>query len=149
MHLVPLLVMYRDDENRQSCKYWKFTAASAQNGDFYCKKRSFALLLLTNPLPYTIRHNIAMELVAMSGLLPLTLGQQRVIIMVISIIFFFSDFGWRKFEFQKNTCRRSAKFQNFKRAKSVVFDPPWETPSFLLLHTLYAIAFHFNTSNLL
>ena len=67
MSLVPLLVMYSDDENRQSCKYWKFTAASAQNDDFYCKKWSFALLLLTNPLPYTIRHNIAMELVAIGG----------------------------------------------------------------------------------
>ena len=91
---MPLLVMYSGDENRQSCKYSKFTAASAQNGDFYCKKRSFAKLLLTNPLYYTIRHNIAMELVAIGGLLSLTLGQQRVIIMVISMIFFFSDFGW-------------------------------------------------------
>jgi hypothetical protein len=33
----------------------------------------FALLLLTNPLPYTIRHNIAMELVAIGGPLPLTI----------------------------------------------------------------------------
>jgi hypothetical protein len=65
-----------------------------QNGDFYCKKWSFALLLLTNPLPYTIRHIIAMELVAIGVLLSLTLGWQRVIIMVISMIFFFSDFGW-------------------------------------------------------
>ena len=86
MPLVPLMVVYSADEKRQSCKYWKFTAASAQNDDFYCKKRSFAKLLLTNPLYYTIRHNIAMELVAIGGLLSLTLGQQRVIIMVISMI---------------------------------------------------------------
>ena len=70
---MPFWIMYSAFEKRQSCKYWKFTAASAQNDDFYCKKWSFALLLLTNPLPYTIRHNIAMELVAMSGLLPLTI----------------------------------------------------------------------------
>ena len=89
---MPLLVMYSGDKNRQSCKNSRFTAASEQNGDFYCKKRSFALLLLTNPLPYTIRHNIAMELVAIGVLLSLTLGQQRVIIMVILVIFFFSDF---------------------------------------------------------
>ena len=89
MPLVPLLVMYSGDENRQSCKYWKFTAASAQNDDFYCKKWSFALLLLTNPLPLTTIHNIAMGVVAIGGLLPLALGQQRVIIMVISMIFFF------------------------------------------------------------
>jgi hypothetical protein len=88
------MVMYSGDKNRQSCKYSKITADSAQNGDFYCKKRSFALLLLTNPLPYTILHNIAMELIAISVLLSLTLGQQRVFIMVISMIFFFSDFGW-------------------------------------------------------
>ena len=142
--------MYCADEKRQSCKYSKFTAASAQNDDFYCKKWSFALLLLTNPLPYTIRHNIAMELVAIGGLLSLTLGQQRVIIMVISVISMIFGFWMVNFEFQKKTCRHSAKFQNFKtKKKSVVFDPPWETPSFLLLHTLYAIAFHFNTSNLL
>jgi hypothetical protein len=35
-----------------------------------------------------------MELVAIGVLLSLTLGQQRVIIMVILLIFFFSDFGW-------------------------------------------------------
>ena len=87
--LVALLLMYSGDENRQSCKYWKFTAASAQNDDFYCKKRSFAKLLLTNPLYYTIRHNIAMELVGIGCLLSLTIGPQRVIIMVISMIFFF------------------------------------------------------------
>jgi hypothetical protein len=86
--------MYSVDEKRQSCRYSKFTAASAKNGDFYCKKRSFALLLLTNPLPYTIRHIIAMELVAIGVLLSLMLGQQWVIIMVILLIFFFSDLGW-------------------------------------------------------
>jgi hypothetical protein len=41
-----------------------------------------------------------------------------------------------KFEFQTNT-------------KLVIFDPPWETPSFLLLQTLYAISFHSNNTNLL
>ena len=89
MSLMPLLAMYSVDKNQQSCKYSKFTAASAQNDDFYCKKWSFALLLLTNPLPLTTIHNIAMGVVAIGGLLPLALGQQRVIIMVISMIFFF------------------------------------------------------------
>jgi hypothetical protein len=78
--------MYSGDKNRQSCKNLKITAASAQNDDFYCKKWSFALLLLTNPLPYTILHNIAMGVAGIGGLLSLTLGQQRVIIMVISLI---------------------------------------------------------------
>jgi hypothetical protein len=86
--------MCTDDKNRRKHQYPKITAGSAQNGDFYCKKRLFALLLLTNPLPYTILHNIAMELVAIGGHLSWTLGQQWVIIMVISMIFFFSDFGW-------------------------------------------------------
>jgi hypothetical protein len=67
----------------------KNSAASAQNDDFYCKKWSFALLLLANPLSYTIRHNISMGLVAIGGLLSMTLGRQQVIIMVISVIFFF------------------------------------------------------------
>jgi hypothetical protein len=58
------------------------------------KKWSFALLLLTNPLYYTIIHNIAMGVVAIGVLLSLALGQQRVIIMVIMVIIFFSDFGW-------------------------------------------------------
>jgi hypothetical protein len=66
--------MYSVDEKRQSCKNSRNSAASAQNDDFYCKKWSFALLLLTSPLPYTILHNIAMELVAIDGLLSLTLG---------------------------------------------------------------------------
>jgi hypothetical protein len=86
--------MYSAFEKQRKHKYSKTTAGSAQNGHFYCKKWSFALLLLTNPLPLTFIHNIAMELVAIGVLLSLTLGQQRVIIMVISMIFFFSDFGW-------------------------------------------------------
>ena len=97
MSLVPLLIMYSADEKGRKHKYSKLAAGSAQNDVFYCKKWSFALLLLTNPLPLTIRHNIAMKLVAIGVLLSLTLGQQRVIIMVILVIlviFFFSDFGW-------------------------------------------------------
>jgi hypothetical protein len=41
------------------------------------------------------------------------------------------------------------KFEFQTKTKSVVFDPPWETPSFLLLRTLYAISFHSNNTNLL
>jgi hypothetical protein len=84
--------MYSADEKRQSCKNSKISAASAQNDDFYCTKWLFALLLLTNPLYYTIIHNIAMGVVAIGGLLSLTLDRQRVILMVISMIFFFLDF---------------------------------------------------------
>jgi hypothetical protein len=58
--------MYIADEKRQSCKYLKITAASAQNDDFYCKKWSFSLLLLTNPLSYTITSSFAIE----SGVIP-------------------------------------------------------------------------------
>jgi hypothetical protein len=86
MRLVPLLVMYSAIENRQSCKYLKISAASAQNDDFYCKKWSFALLLLTNPLPLTILNNLSMGSIGIGCLLSLTLGWQRVIIMVISMI---------------------------------------------------------------
>jgi hypothetical protein len=35
-----------------------------------------------------------MGVVAIGGPLPLTILPQRVIIMVILLIFFFSDFGW-------------------------------------------------------
>jgi hypothetical protein len=52
----------------------KITAASAQNAQINSKKWSFALLLLTNPLYYTIIHNIVMGVVAIDGLLSLTLG---------------------------------------------------------------------------
>jgi hypothetical protein len=86
--------MYRAFENRQSCKYLKITAASEQNEQINSKKWSFALLLLSNPLPLTILNNLSMKVVAIGCLLSLTLGWQRVIIMVISMIFFFSDFGW-------------------------------------------------------
>jgi hypothetical protein len=92
MSLVPLLVMYSGDEKGWKCKYSKITAISAQNDDFYCKKWSFALLLLTNPLSYTIRHNISMGVVAIGGLLSLPIGPQQLIIMVIgrfSMIFGF------------------------------------------------------------
>jgi hypothetical protein len=58
---VALLVMCSDDEKRRKCKYSKITAASAQNDDFCCKKWSFALLLLANPLSYTIRRIISMR----------------------------------------------------------------------------------------
>jgi hypothetical protein len=37
------------------------------------KKWSFALLLLTNPLSYTIRHNISIGVVAIGGPLSLTI----------------------------------------------------------------------------
>ena len=68
------LVMYSGDEKRRKRKYSKITAGSVQNDDFYCKIWSFALLLLTNPLSNTIRHNISMEVVAIGGPLPWTLG---------------------------------------------------------------------------
>jgi hypothetical protein len=80
------MVMYSGDEKGQKRKYPKITASSAQNEQISCKKCSFSLLLLTNPLSYTIRHNISMEVVAIGVLLSLTLGRQQVIIMVI---FFF------------------------------------------------------------
>jgi hypothetical protein len=67
------LIMYSALENRQSCKYLKITAASAQNEQINSKKWSFALLLLTNPLYYTIIHNIAMAVVAIGSLLSLTI----------------------------------------------------------------------------
>jgi hypothetical protein len=38
---------------------------------------------------------------------------------------------------------------NLKFKASVVFDPPWETPSLLLQQTLYDIFFHYKASNLL
>ena len=84
--LLSLLVMCSHDKNQRKRKNPKIAAGSVQNGDFYCKKWSFALLLLTNPLSYTIRHNISMEVVAIGGLLSLPIGQQRVIIMVIVIL---------------------------------------------------------------
>jgi hypothetical protein len=83
------MVMYSADEKQRKHKYLKIFAGIAQNSDFYSKKWSFALLLLTNPLSYTIIHNISMGLVGIGCLLSLTLGWQRVIIMVISMIFFF------------------------------------------------------------
>jgi hypothetical protein len=51
----------------------KNSVASGQNEQIAGKKCSFALLLLTNPLSYTIRHNISMKVVAIGGLLSLTL----------------------------------------------------------------------------
>jgi hypothetical protein len=81
-----------------------------------------------------------MGLVAVGCPLPLTLGQKRVIIMVISMIFFF---------LVEHDVTCSKIIGNLKFKASVVFDPPWETPSFLLLLTLYAISFHSNASFLL
>jgi hypothetical protein len=91
---VPLLAMFGVIENRQSCKYLKITAASEQNEQINSKKWSFALVLLTNPLSYTIRHNISMGVVAIGGPLSWTLGRQQLIIMVISMISMILDFGW-------------------------------------------------------
>ena len=73
MSLVPLLVMYSVDEKQRKHKFPKITAGSAQNGDFYCKKWSFALLLLTNPLPLTILNNLSMGVVGIGCLLSLTI----------------------------------------------------------------------------
>jgi hypothetical protein len=83
---VPSLIIYSAFEKQWKHKYLKIFAGSAQNSDFYSKKWSFALLLLTNPLPLTILNNLSMGHIAIGGLLSLTLGQQRVIIMVISAI---------------------------------------------------------------
>jgi hypothetical protein len=69
---VALLVKYSAIENRQSCKYSKIAAASVQNEQISSKKRSFAQLLLHNPLSYTIIHNISMGVVAIGGPLSLT-----------------------------------------------------------------------------
>jgi hypothetical protein len=46
---------------------------------------------------------------------------------------------------------KNLKFQKSKITKSlsVVFHPPWETPSFLLLHTMYAILYHYKAVGLL
>jgi hypothetical protein len=126
--LVPLLAMFGVIENRQSCKYSKITAASVQNGQINSKKWSFALLLLTNPLYYTIINNIAMGLVAIGGPLSLTLGQQRVIIMVISMIL---DFGlWMpNFEFSKSKVGRFL-IHHGKAIFPVATDPSYLFPSF-------------------
>jgi hypothetical protein len=70
---VPFLLMYSVDEKRQSCKNSRNSAASAQNDDFYCKKWSFALLLLTNPLPLTILNNLSMVSIGIGCLLSLTI----------------------------------------------------------------------------
>jgi hypothetical protein len=75
--------MYSGVEKGRKRKYPKITASSAQNEQISCKKWSFSLLLLTNPLSYTIRHNISMGVVAIGVLLSLPIGPQRVIIMVI------------------------------------------------------------------
>jgi hypothetical protein len=83
MLLVPLLLMYCADEKGRKHKYSKNSAAIAQNEKIYSKKWSFALLLFTNPLPLTILNNLSMKVVGIGCLLSLTLGQQRVIIMVI------------------------------------------------------------------
>jgi hypothetical protein len=122
--------MYCADEKGRKCKYPKITAASAQNDDFYCKKWSFALLLLTNPLPLTIIHNISMGATGIGCLLSLTLGWQRVIIMVISMILVISVIFLVKHDVMQQNHRK------FEIQSSVIFHPPWETPSFLLLHTM-------------
>jgi hypothetical protein len=81
MFLVPLMVMHSNDENQQSCKYSKIAAASVQNEQINSKKWLFALLLLTNPLSYTIRHNISMGVAAIGVLLPLTM-MLRIIVVI-------------------------------------------------------------------
>jgi hypothetical protein len=48
-------------KNNRSTNIQKNSAAIVQNEQIYSKKWSFALLLLTNPLSYTIIHNIAMR----------------------------------------------------------------------------------------
>jgi hypothetical protein len=58
---VAQMVMYSVDEKQRKHKYSKIIAGSAQNGDFYCKKWSFALLLLTNPLSNTITSSFVIE----------------------------------------------------------------------------------------
>jgi hypothetical protein len=75
--------MYSADEKGRKHKNSKISAGSAQNEQINSKKWPFALLLLTNPLSYTIRHNISMGLVAICGPLSLPIGPQRLIIMVI------------------------------------------------------------------
>ena len=139
--------MYSAAEKRQSCKYSKNSAASAQNEQINSKKWSFALLLLTNPLFYTIINNISMAVVAIDGLLSLTIWPQ----WVINHHGDFNDFDdfWilddRNLKFQKNLLVQC----KISKPKSVVFNPPWETPSFLLLWTYFIPFLHFNASRLL
>jgi hypothetical protein len=65
--------MYSAFEKQRKHKYSKNSAAIAQNSYFYCKKSSFALLLLTNPLPLTILNNVSMGVIAIGCLLSLTI----------------------------------------------------------------------------
>jgi hypothetical protein len=58
-------------KNDGSTKYSKYTAGKAQNEQINSKNWLFALLHLTNPLSYTIRHIISMRVVAIGGLLSL------------------------------------------------------------------------------
>jgi hypothetical protein len=46
---------------------------------------------------------------------------------------------------------KNLKFQKSKITKSlsVVFHPPWESPSFWLQHTMYAILYHYKAVSLL
>jgi hypothetical protein len=66
--------MCSHDKKQRKHKYSKNSAAIAQYEQIYSKKWSFALLLLTNPLSYTIIHNIAMGVVAIGVLLSLPIG---------------------------------------------------------------------------
>jgi hypothetical protein len=60
-------------KNDGSANIQKNSAASAQNEQISCKKWSFSLLILTNPLPLTILNNVSMKVVAIGGPLSLTI----------------------------------------------------------------------------
>jgi hypothetical protein len=53
--------MCSHDEKGRKHKYSKISAGRAQNEQINSKKWSFALLLLTNPLPLTITSSFAIE----------------------------------------------------------------------------------------
>ena len=58
-------------------------------------------------------------------------------------------FWWWILWFWEHMPSCALKSQEFQIQSSVIFDPPWETPSFLLLWTLYAIPFNSNAFHLL
>jgi hypothetical protein len=128
--------MYSVGEKRRKRKYLKI-ASSAQNEQISCKKWSFSLLFSTNPLPLTILNNVSMKVVAIGGLLSLTIGRQQTIIMVISFDFHDSWIWMGKFEFQIKLA--GAQFEKRKNEK-LQNDQEW-----LYVHLLYFVLFRMQT----
>ena len=132
--------MYSGDEKGRKRKYSKITASSAQSSDFYSKK-----MVVCTASSHQSSSSYYFKQCINEGCW----------YWLSFVIDFWTTAGDHHGDLNdflflvKHDVMCSKIIGNLKFKASIVFHPPWKTPCFLLLHTMYAISYHSSTASLL